>query len=361
MAKDRIFGLDLMRATAIALVIFGHLWWLLPDKNGLAGQLTSLSGFFGVELFFVLSGFLIGRILLRQFLETSFDRAVIVTFLKRRWLRTLPNYYLILPVNFLLAFFVSGTPPDWRYLFFLQNLAWPMPVFFTESWSLSVEEFAYLLLPAALMLAGLLNGRRSLSVFFSAVLVLIVFVFGFRQIYHGIHGATSMEFWNTSLKSVVIYRLDAIFLGVIAAWFSHRFPSVWRRTAGFMAFAGLIVVCFLSFGVGFLGLSQDRFPMFWNVFYLPLASLGFCFFLPICSRWIAGGLLSRPVSFVSRISYALYLVHYGVVLRCVRQLEWSGPFAQGMLYLGGSIFLAWIVYRFYETRFMRWRDQNLPE
>ncbi|HEU0136653.1 MAG TPA: acyltransferase family protein, partial [Flavobacterium sp.] len=61
--SNRIFGLDFMRATAIMMVLIGHCAWIFPASEGVIMQLLAMSGYLGVEIFFVLSGFLIGNIL----------------------------------------------------------------------------------------------------------------------------------------------------------------------------------------------------------------------------------------------------------------------------------------------------------
>ena len=91
---ERVFGLDVMRASAILLVLLGHatVWFasFVPVFN-----IGCLGGYFGVELFFVLSGFLIGSILLRWLIDPG-STTTLFDFWRRRWLRTLPNYVLFL-------------------------------------------------------------------------------------------------------------------------------------------------------------------------------------------------------------------------------------------------------------------------
>jgi peptidoglycan/LPS O-acetylase OafA/YrhL len=105
--NKRIFGLDLMRTIAITMVVAGHCLWIYPQDDSLFHQLLQLFGFFGVEIFFVLSGFLIGKILYQLYLKADFSLATVFYFLKRRWFRTLPNYYLILLINILIAGYVQ--------------------------------------------------------------------------------------------------------------------------------------------------------------------------------------------------------------------------------------------------------------
>src|SRR5262249_33564147 len=114
---DRNFGLDILRATAITLVLIAHFsasFAALVDYTPVA----QIAGFVSVELFFVLSGFLIGKILLRTVLRSA-NFATVRRFWVRRWLRTLPAYYAV--ITLLLALSASGIIPppfDPRFLSF---------------------------------------------------------------------------------------------------------------------------------------------------------------------------------------------------------------------------------------------------
>ena len=151
--NERIYGLDLVRAAAIVLVLSSHVLWIYPPKSSIISQFLQLFGFLGVELFFVLSGFLIGTIFYKLYLKDDFSIQSVFYFLKRRWFRTLPNYYLFLLLNTLIALYIGYSLIEWwKYLFFLQNFHTTMLPFFPESWSLSVEEFAYVGLPFSVLL-----------------------------------------------------------------------------------------------------------------------------------------------------------------------------------------------------------------
>ncbi len=100
--ENRIFGLDLMRAIAIIFVVMGH--GLMLEKANTNFPWIRLIN--GVELFFVLSGFLIGGILIKTFNDKeNFGIKTIANFWVRRWFRTLPNYYLILIINIIVVYF----------------------------------------------------------------------------------------------------------------------------------------------------------------------------------------------------------------------------------------------------------------
>lgn len=151
--STRIYGLDLTRAIAILLVLISHTSYIFKESSN---PILDLFGFQGVEIFFVLSGFLIGNILLKIINSASFSFSDITYFWVRRWFRTLPLYFLILLVNIGIAYFVGYEITDnlWVYFVFLQNFSSEHILFFPESWSLSVEEYAYIFAPITLFIGS---------------------------------------------------------------------------------------------------------------------------------------------------------------------------------------------------------------
>lgn len=365
--EKRVFGLDLMRTVAILMVLSSHLLWIYPPDNGIISQVFQLFGYLGVEIFFVLSGFLIGRIVYRLYLQDEFTISSVLCFLKRRWFRTLPNYYLILVINILISFIIGYSIEDiWKYFFFLQNFASPMLPFFTESWSLSVEEFAYLLFPIALFLKTLLVKPINKSRFFLFVTVGFIFFFFLTKVWYAFTQIpTDINQWNLGLKAVVIYRLDAIFLGVLFSWISLNFTAFWKKGKSIMAVLGFILFGFLFAGVGYFQLTFASFSLFWVIFYLPLTSLTFALFLPFLAEWktVRYEFIQKPIVFISVISYSVYLLHYGVVLQLMKHYFTT----EGMtlfqlqtftfIYLIVTFFLSTLLYKFYEKPMMDLRDK----
>ena len=189
-------------------------WWY-----GLIGH----GGFYGVELFFVLSGFLIGRILLRS--EQQLAQPVgIAVFYIRRWFRTLPLFWLFIAINVLLEFFLRNRRLTLTEIlghgFFLQNFAALKMSFFGKSWSLAVEEWFYLLFPLALWL-GLKIWKRFDTVFLLTAAAFFLFSTVARM-FSAPHPNASWTDWQ---RMVVIYRFDALMIGVFAAWLSLRFSN----------------------------------------------------------------------------------------------------------------------------------------
>lgn len=366
-SQNRIFGLDLMRAIAILMVLFGHCVWIIPERDNLFHQLLVLSGFFGVEIFFVLSGFLIGKILYQLYLKEDFSIQTVSYFLKRRWFRTLPNYFLILLVNLGIASFVGYAALSWwKYFFFLQNLNTTMLPFFPESWSLSVEEFAYITLPFFLLIVGSFIKFKNKSRFFLwSVITLIGVFFCAKFYYHYTTQNTTLTQWNLSLKAVVIYRLDSIFIGVLCSWIYLNYTSLWQKNKSVFYVIGMLLFFFQFVGIGFLGWVIEVTPMLWNVFYLPLISVAVACFLPFLSEWKEEkSIVQKPVTFISLISYSIYLLHYSVILLLMKQyiIIDDQNTIQLVAFLSSyiliTIILSYFLYRFYEKPMMNLRDKN---
>jgi peptidoglycan/LPS O-acetylase OafA/YrhL len=356
-----------MRATAILMVVIGHCLWILPKGEGLLFQLLELFGFLGVEVFFVLSGFLIGKILYQLYLTSDFNLATVFYFLKRRWYRTLPNYYLVLVPNLMIASIVGYAALSWwKYFFFLQNFNITLLPFFPESWSLSVEEFAYIVLPFFLLVSGRLVSVTNRSRFFlGAVLTLILVFIGTKLYYHATTENTTLAQWNLSLKSVVIYRLDSIFIGVLCSWLYLNFMALWRKYQMMFMGVGVLLFFFQFFVLGSLGWVIETKPLWWHVFYLPLLSVAVACFLPFLSEWKGSGLFwERPIVFLSKVSYSMYLLHYSVILLLMKQYlsyDVEDVFEVSLFVIGYftiTLVLSYLLYRFYELPMMNLRDKN---
>ena len=132
----RVFGLDVLRALAVLFVVYGHGYSLVGGD--IPVTLYLLPSLDGVTIFFVLSGFLIGRILLRTVAKDDFNGQMLVQFWIRRWFRTLPNYFAVL-IFLVIAFnLLESPPPDGliRYFLFSQNIACTHPKLSSIAWSL---------------------------------------------------------------------------------------------------------------------------------------------------------------------------------------------------------------------------------
>lgn len=316
------FGLDVVRAGAILAVLFSHTAeWFLG-----AGQETSVQsayiGYAGVEVFFSLSGFLIGGILLRALAQDPGPRGL-ARFWARRWLRTLPAYWAML--LFLCWWFGVWR---WRDFLFLQNFVprtdWVLLT--PHAWSLVLEEWFYLFFPilAAVLFALLRRWRAGLAVPAACLLLAVACTAGRLLAYEwpallpipGVPGP------DPSINPLL--RLDCAAWGVLAAWAVRACPrlavpgragAVLLVVVGAAALGGLGRLFWLIFYPQPWMAAIPRFQDIWMVGHSTAVELAaVCVILGLHRLMPAGrGAAAACVRFVARTSYALYLVHVPVL------------------------------------------------
>lgn len=351
MGETRRFGLDVWRALAILLVLAGHAsFFFLP----LTCELDAWYGlaFLGVELFFVLSGFLIGGILIGEFRAESFR---LRRFWIRRWLRTLPNYFLFLALNIVLyRLLFGGWPQFGLFLVFLQNFAWPHPPWFSEAWSLSVEELFYVIAPLTVLAVGRMSGLR---VGIVAWLLFAIALVSAIRVGYVLHYDPA---WDSGVRKIALLRLDAFIYGVLAAWFCGV-RGIDARARGLLALAGIggMVAAALVF---FLSARDHGF--FARTFLFNLIPASLAAGLPLAAGWRAAKTPALVRACVGRIalwSYSLYLCQLAV-MRGMSLLPWqaSTPLqcvlgAAG--FVAASLVCAAFVHHFFESPILRWRDR----
>lgn len=355
--ENRVFGLDLMRALAIIFVVMGH-GSMLEKANTNFPWIRLING---VELFFVLSGFLIGGILLNIYQSNkSFGIRTIGNFWIRRWFRTLPNYYLVLVLNIIVVYFgiikEDFSQFNWKFFLFLQNFSASFTGFFWESWSLSIEEWFYLLFPVILLIFSLLNFfLKKKYVFLSAIIIFLLIPFLLR-----FYKASQFEvdqFWlGTKIYKVVIFRIDSIALGVFAAFIKHWYPEIWFKGRNISFIIGIA----FSYFILYTNWLPNTFIS--KVFVIFFQSVG-CFLLlsKFDSIKKAPLLITKIVTHISLISYSMYLLNLALVSEVI-----SANFPpQGTLSAWGLYGIYWIavlvfstvLYKYYEKPMTDLRDR----
>ena len=364
--EKRIFGLDLMRAIAIIMVMCSHTLWITPEMRGITRKLFSIGGILGVDVFFVLSGFLIGRILYKMYVSKAFRFKEVTYFWVRRWFRTLPNYYLTLVINILVAIYIGSQLPDqlWKYGFFLHNFSTQLPWFYPESWSLSVEEFAYILGPLLLYLVLFIRKKTSRPRLFLQVTLFILVLFVLTKLmYNHEQAIRHMRHWTLNVKSIVIYRIDAIYYGVLAAYISIVKPQFWYKIKN-LAFAfGVVVLIAINFLIPIKGWFIEYYPQFWNVWYFVIKSLAIACTLPLLSDIkTAPKSIRIPITYISILSYSIYVFHYSIIMQLMKYFIPSEPM-EGfdliiylLVYVLITFVVSYLVYRFYEKPMTDLRD-----
>lgn len=355
----RLPGLDLLRALAIVWVMLFHSFLV----GGLGPDLAWLSryGWMGVDIFFVLSGFLIGRQVLTPLArgaDFSFGE-----FYARRAYRILPAFLVVLAVY--VAFPVlreaPGLAPWWQFATFSVNLLidYGTQQAFSHAWSLCVEEHFYLLFPA---LAWWLT-RRPSAIRFVAICALLVVAGAMLR------GAVWQHFTlldparNWFVEDIYYptwSRLDGLLAGVVLATIAAFRPAVWARmTARGNAF---LLLGLVGMALAFW-LFRDRTGLLANTIGWPLLSAVIACLVVAgagTTSWI--GRFSLPgAGWIAAVSYSLYLSHKLVFVAVERGL---GEWLQGrallafLVYAGATALGGAVLHYGVERPFLRLRERR---
>jgi peptidoglycan/LPS O-acetylase OafA/YrhL len=310
---------------------YGPDYWTFPFQTGGVG----------VDLFFVLSGWLIGN---QLFKELSRNKSIdLKRFWLRRWLRTLPAYYAIL--CFSIAYlYVSKDNFEFpfSYFIFIQNYQFPL-TFFTISWSLCVEEQFYLFIAPFLLLSK--NLHKHLKLILILTLLILPSIFRNFDLYG--HIDETHVAW------------DCCIMGVLLAFIKHNYQNLWQSLAkANSVFIYVSVLCFLT--VILSKYTSDYWITTPSRFWLAI----------IFGSWViwANTVKTKPMlidnktliqwgNYIATRSYAMYLVHPEVLALCKK-------FANDLwfpLYFMTAFVLVMLVseclYRLIELPFMNAREK----
>jgi peptidoglycan/LPS O-acetylase OafA/YrhL len=346
-----VFGLDLVRAFAVALVLVAHGSYLLEPLLK-APHTFEVLAVVGVELFFVLSGWLVGGIIIDT---VTRDGRWLANFWLRRWMRTLPNYFLFLALNVLLFRGLYHRWPSFApFLAFAQGLYWPHPQFFNEAWSLAIEEVFYLLAPlVAMALLPLAKSRGRVL----AMLVVAVVAIGLFRVQYVV--ARNAE-WDMGVRKVALIRLDCIVYGVIAGYACRRW-TIGRGTRWALAIGGVALACYAGWllGVGWVRAS----PLVRALFFSAVPA-GFAAALPLAATITGAAFpasLERATRRLALWSYSLYLTNLPVlrILDGVGFTATTAPRAVALFAFDVALAIGWAAanYRLVEKPFMNARDR----
>jgi len=325
-------------------------------------------GWFGVDLFFVLSGFLIAGQLLRPFARG--ERPDYARFFSRRLLRTLPVYLVVVAAYFAIPG-VRDHPniaPLWQFLTFTENVPpWPTPgLAFSHVWSLCVEEQFYLIFPAVVALIALkpTPSRVTLSI----VLVLIMGMLLRGYLWLRFVAETPFDIAadpHGPFMQLIYYptdtRLDGLLMGVAAAAIQAFRPRTWARLTArpnLLLVAGLAGVVATSFVF-----NNGQNARFWaTVFGYPFLSFSIVLIVMAAAspRSLIGRYRVPGAGALAAGAYSIYLSHkivfHWLQLGRPHLPEWLQPFALapavlGVFVLGAALY--WAV----ERPFLRLRDR----
>jgi len=373
---DHITPLDGLRGIAVILVLLFHFAWTFPDDTALAHVLKRLFwvGWVGVDLFFVLSGYLITRGLV-----APSDQPVGVRLKKfwaRRVLRIFPLYYIVLIAGTVVCLAASAPVPPLPYWLYFQNyslafdpyvLRWTAPY-----WSLAIEEQFYFLWP----LLALKAPRGVLAPVTIALAVFCIVARGAMGVDMHMHERISHEAAEQIAK--IAYRatpthMDGLLFGALIAIMGRARDSKLALTWKRLRPAALVLTALILVGLFF---KTDGFKTYdGRVIVFGYGALAL-FFASIVSITVDGALPpavqsvleSRPLRACGRVSYGMYLLHWPMVVFTIPTFErWFAATSSTVgILLGLAILLVGVLvtyalaevsFRFVETPFLRLKER----
>ncbi|HYD20078.1 MAG TPA: acyltransferase [Flavipsychrobacter sp.] len=336
--------LDGVRGLAALMVIFFHFFRDLCPPGTVPPLIQKFSafGWTGVSLFFVLSGFLITRILINNKGTASY----FLNFYGRRTLRIFPLYYLALVIVYFILPAIENTPvPDaglqkWYWLY-LQNFAttfkWPTegPEHF---WSLAIEEHFYLFWPLLVFLLNRKKLKIAIPLFFAATIITRAL---FLQ-----NGLDVSRFTFT--------RLDELTLGALLAVWEVEGRLVTTTAKKFLLLFALSIIPVVGLWVFTTGQGLDLIQL--SKFTL----LALCYFGLIGylvsekeGHFIKRIFSTRPFTYAGKISYGLYVYHPICFALTGKYLPVDSVFLSLLVNCTLVFLVAGASYHFFEARFLK--------
>lgn len=358
---QKLYGLDHLRALAILYVFLFHYFILSEGQPQWLPDIAKF-GWAGVDLFFVLSGFLISSQLFFQIKQGQ--NISLKQFFLKRFFRIIPVFLVSLGLYFGFPFFreKESLPPLWKFLTFTQNLGLNLKDFgtFSHAWSLCVEEHFYLILPLILILFQLIKCFKE-----SYWLLIALFLFGFgiriysfNQLYlPKIIDDNSWLYWYKFIYYPTYNRLDGLLVGVLIAgiyWFK---PLIWSKIS---KFGNLFILLGLIVLTGAYFLCYDQMTFYASVFGFPLVAIGYGFIVvgAVCPTSFLYKWNSKLTTFIATLSFAIYLTHKGVIHMTHELLNHFGIDSTIMLLLSLVICMsfAYLLHLVIEKPFMKLRN-----
>ncbi len=270
-----------------------------------------------MELFFVLSGFLISS---QLFLQIKQERKISFgSFFLKRFFRIVPAFLVTVAIYVGFPFFREreALPPLWKFLTFTQNFGLNLANFgvFSHAWSLCVEEHFYLFLPTVLYVLNATNlfkiSRPLLIAFF--VFGILMRVYSFHNLYlPKIQIRNAWVYWYQYIYYPTYNRLDGLLTGVSIAALYQFLPLTWNKLSkngnGWIAVSVIILI-------GAYYLFEDEQSFAASVFGFPLIAVGYGFLVlgaisptSFLYKWKSG-----VTTFIATLSYGVYLTHKGII------------------------------------------------
>jgi peptidoglycan/LPS O-acetylase OafA/YrhL len=360
-------GLDLIRAVAIAWVMIYHAsanFQLIPA----ADHWFINFGWVGVDLFFVLSGFLIASQLLRPLAKGQ--RPHYGRFFRRRLMRTVPAYLAVLAMYFLVprSREWADIQPLWQFLTFTENLFIDVssPKTFSHVWSLCVEEQFYIIFPTIVALLAIRPSAKKTCALIVGILLAGMAVRGYlwitnvAQMPRELSANADVQEYMTLIYYPTWSRLDGLLAGIAAAAIKIFRPQLWQMLTSrpnLLLASGLAGI---ALAILFFGHQIATFLP--AVFGFPL--LAFSIVLVVMAGTSTGSIIDRyrvpGASALATAAYSLYLsqkIAYHLVVAGIVSSFGATGYARLLLAIVTALVVGAVLYWLVERPFLKLRDR----
>lgn len=368
MNKNRLIYLDCLRTLATLLVVLHHIPLLIDVAPSSHGDSFFLFfehfGWIGVDIFFVISGFLIGDLLFREYARDN--KIDVKTFILKRAFKIWPPLLAFLGASILYRHFVFKEGPEalvtlfLPYFLHIQNYTAQFSgTPFPHLWSIAVEEHFYLLLPMAIIVVRLRG--RPLSVLWIILIWVIAGVFVLRCATIFIRPAVT--FWGNYTQTH--WRIDALAAGVLLAYYiNFRQGAIAKLVAvfGYQYWPLMALIAFCP------AIFIDRENVWLYTLGLSLNSVGAAL-LVLWAYLKSQHNEKRPplvalIAYLGTVSYSTYLWHlpYPAIMAKKMMALWlvTGPFVaifQSMIYICITFLLGIVMFYTVEQPALRFRNR----
>lgn len=325
-------------------------------------------GWTGVDLFFVLSGYLIGGQLFSRMARNT--PLSYTEFYFKRFFRIIPAYLAIVILYFTIPGFKerSELPPLWRFLTFTQNFGLDLHDrgAFSHAWSLCIEEQFYLVLPLILM-AGIALGAGKKLIWLLPAFFLLGFVVRIWSWNHFIAPLAGAEQgFGKEYYRYIYYptytRLDGLLAGLSLAAMVHFRPNLWQKITP-RGNGWLILGLALTVAAWWIAHDDKQYTFSGAVFGFPLISLAYGVLVlaalsPSCLLYRHSSAITR---WIATLSYSIYLTHKQVIHLTHEVLAPRGidndSYTSFWISTATSLLAGWLLHLLVEKPFMRLRDK----
>ncbi len=353
--RERIQGLDSLRAISLAFVLVQHSF-LFTDEFFPKFRVFWIFSHSALDIFFVLSGFLIGKILFETYrIKKSFSLQDLMLFTKRRWYKILPMYYLTILISLLLVQINVYDAPDFslKFILFAQNFFVSDFIFLPQTYSLTIEEWFYILLPITLLIISKIKTAIKISNQFyviGAVWILIVLILRINFHINGV------ENWDAEIRKTIFSRIDAPIYGVLFFVFFNS-NRIWLYENKNKL---IVIGAFCYLGLTYL-LSTRASLFFNNVIFYTLIPLVLTFLIPFFYYLKLPKGIQRILSYQSLSSYSIYLIHLpllSISFKFFKPETGMGSLVCALTYIAASYLLGMFFYSQIELRILKFRDRQ---